>query len=182
MTGRTAGGKSQCRKYSRQPHGGRRSGGAQADRREVRCQYTVLAFDTDVGAKDWAATEWSRLRTATNARRAQVDRIERVAVLTRGLLIPPDAEAIVIGEQQGVLRDWFLHLTNYLVREAARRAPYDWSAYLPQRAETGRVVLEGHAGPRRSRADRGPADAKQTRSARAARKTSSGRRNSKRKK
>jgi hypothetical protein len=126
-----------------------RAGGEQASG-QVRCQYSVLAFDTDLGSTKWAMTEWTRLRAAAESKGAAIDRIDRVAVLTRGLLIPPDSEAILIGEARGVLRDWFLHLSNFLVRESARRAPYDWSAYLPERPG-GRLELEGYAGPRRSR-------------------------------
>jgi hypothetical protein len=136
------------------PHGrsfvAPRAGGEPASR-DLRCQYSVLAFDTDVGVKDWAAKEWERLRAAATAKGASLDSIDRVAVLTRGLLLPPDSEAILIDEAQGVLRDWFLHLTNFLVRESARRAPYDWSSYLPDRPESSRLELEGHSGPRRSR-------------------------------
>jgi hypothetical protein len=128
-----------------------RAGGAAAKEGEVRCQYSVLAFDTDVGRENWASTEWTRLRAAAASEGADLDRIDRVAVLTRGLLIPPDAEAILISEAQGVLRDWFLHLTNFLGRESARRAPYGWRAYLPERPDSDRLELEGHRGSRRSR-------------------------------
>jgi hypothetical protein len=128
-----------------------RAGGKRANGHDVRCQYSVLAFDTDLGSKNWGANEWARLRAAAMSKGAPVDRIDRVAVLTRGLVLPPDCEAILINEAQGVLRDWFLHLTNFLVRESGRRAPYDWSAYLPDRPESSRLELEGHSGPRRSR-------------------------------
>jgi hypothetical protein len=128
-----------------------RAGGAAAREREVRCQYSVLAFETDVGREAWAPTEWARLRAAAASKGADVDRIDRIAVLTRGMIIPPDAEAIVISEAQGVLRDWFLHLTNFLGRESARRARYGWSAYLPERPASDRLELEGHSGSRRSR-------------------------------
>jgi hypothetical protein len=128
-----------------------RAGGEHAGGRQVRCQYSVLAFDTNIGPRDWASKEWTRLRTAATSNGAPIDRIDRVAVLTRGMLIPPDREAIIIGEERGVLRDWFLHLTNFLVREAARRVPYDWGTYLPDRPKSSRLELEGHSGPRRSR-------------------------------
>jgi hypothetical protein len=127
-----------------------REGGQHAEGR-VRCQYSVLAFDTDLGTRKWADSEWARIQAAATSEEAPLERIDRIAVLTRGLLLPPDCEAIVIADAPGVLRDWFLHLTNFLVRESSRRAPYDWSAYLRDRPGS-RIELEGYAGPRRSRA------------------------------
>lgn len=95
-----------------------------------RCMYTVLAFRSDLSKTDWPSKEWARLTAVLGDRNVSRDRIDRVLVLDRGLIVPPWATARVApNEGKDMLREWFLHMSNFLIREASRRPLFDFSAY-----------------------------------------------------
>ncbi len=107
----------------------RKAGEAAVDG-QPRCLYSVIAFSSDLGETDWAKKEWRRLHAATKAASVDVDRVDRVLVLDRGMLVPPWGRARVSPDQgKGMLREWFLHVTNFLVREASRRPGFDFERY-----------------------------------------------------
>ena len=107
-----------------------RRDGAHANDRRYRCMYSIVAFESNLGADRWAEKEWRRLCGAVQKEGAALETIDRVLVLDRGLLLPPDARARTIdGEGKGMLREWFLHLTNFVVREASRRPDFDFQSY-----------------------------------------------------
>lgn len=107
-----------------------RTAGEAADDGRTRCMYSVIAFTSDLGEADWATKEWLRLHAATKTESVEVERIDRVLVLDRGMLVPPWARARISPDQgKGMLREWFLHVTNFLVREASRRPSFDFERY-----------------------------------------------------
>lgn len=115
-----------------------RTDGAPADDGRHRCQYSVIAFETNLGETGWASKEWRRVREATTSAGVGVEHIDRVLVLDRGMLVPPSATARTAGsEGRGMLREWFLHLHNFLIREAARRPEYDLQRYGRRRKNPG---------------------------------------------
>jgi uncharacterized protein DUF6602 len=115
-----------------------RTDGAPADDGRYRCQYSVIAFRSNLGETDWAEKEWRRLLKATTEEQVAVEHIDRVLVLDRGMLVPPSATARTAeAEGKGMLREWFLHLHNFLIREAARRPEYDLQRYGRRRRAPG---------------------------------------------
>lgn len=124
---------SRLRPYGKEFVASRKDGLSAIDGRH-RCQYSVVAFRSDLGATDWATKEWARLGSAVTAAGVDPSRIDRVLVLDRGMLVPPSKTAQTTGDGKGMLRDWFLHMSNFLVREAARRPDFDFQSYGRQRA------------------------------------------------
>jgi hypothetical protein len=106
-----------------------RQKGKDASDGQPRCQYSVLAYNTDLGGKDWCEKEWNRLRKATKSAEISRRNIDRVIVFDRGMLVPPSKTGNVSDDEKGMLRHWFLHLTNFLIREADRRGGFDFQDY-----------------------------------------------------
>jgi len=128
---------SRLRPYSKAFVGSRKGGLSAKDNRH-RCQYSIVAFESDLSKKGWAPTEWKRLTDAAATANVSQDRIDRVLVLDRGMLVPPSATARTIADSgKGMLRDWFLHMSNFLVREAARRPDFDFQDYGRRRKNPG---------------------------------------------
>jgi len=118
-----------------------RKDGAEFDGR-CRCQYSVLAFRTNLGLKNWSAKEWARLKRAAEKSHVDTDRIDRVLVLDRGMLVPPTQTAKEKTEDSEVLlRHWFLHMINFVQREADRRPRFDFEQYGRQPSNTGWCTL-----------------------------------------
>ena len=113
-----------------------------------------IAFDSDLAEKDWATKEWDRLREAAREAAVHVSRTDRLTVLTRGLVVPPTCTALAATDGKGILRDWFLHLSDFLVREAARRPPYDWDRYGRRPTSSGWQRLEGYKSANQAKRDR----------------------------
>ncbi len=121
-----------------------RTQGQSADDGLPRCMYSVLAFDSNLAADEWVTKEWERIRGAAEAASVDVARIDRVAILKRGLIVPPTCSARTAADDKGVLRDWFLHLSDFLVREATHRRPYDWNRYGRAARDDSWVRLDGY--------------------------------------
>jgi hypothetical protein len=136
-----------------------RTGGLDAADGAPRCMYSILAFNSDLAEANWASREWDRLRDAATAADVDVARIDRLTVLERGLIVPPTCTALSATSDKGILRDWFLHLTDFLIREAARRRPYDWHRYARERAPSDWERLEGYRSVNEARRERVAADA-----------------------
>lgn len=131
-----------------------RVGGAHAADGAPRCMYSILAFESDLAASGWAANEWNRLQDVGSELGADISRIDRLTVLTRGLLVPPTCTALPAEDGKGILRDWFLHLSDFLVREAARRVPYDWHPYARSTRSAGWEQLDGYKSVNQAKRDR----------------------------
>jgi hypothetical protein len=115
-----------------------RKEGVPADDGRHRCQYSIVAFESDLASTEWATKEWARLKAAANEAGVASSRIDRVLVLNRGMLVPPSATARTASDGgKGMLRDWFLHLSNFLVREAERRPIFDFQSYGRRRKNPG---------------------------------------------
>lgn len=144
---------SRLRPYKR-PFVPARKGGLSADDGRHRCQFSVVAFSSDLGAKDWCTKEWERLKLVVDGAGVPIDRIDRVLVLDRGMLVPPSATARTAPEGKEMLREWFLHMSNFLIREAARRPPFDLQDYGRRQKNPGWQTLERKV---RARSAPGPA-------------------------
>ncbi len=132
---------SRLRPYSR-PFVQQRQGGLPADDGRHRCQYSVVAFESDLSVASWPDNEWKRFSKAASEASVGRDRVDRFLVLDRGIIVPPSATARTTPSgAQTILRDWFLHLTNFVVREAARRPDFDFEAYGRRRKNPGWTKL-----------------------------------------
>lgn len=111
-----------------------RADGAPADDRRLRCLYTIIAFETDLGREAWAQKEWNRLLESCAEEGVEASRLDRMLVLDRGMIVPPSSRVRETGEElnRRLLGQWFLHLTQFLTREAARRPAFQWSPYREQ--------------------------------------------------
>lgn len=96
-----------------------------------RCMYVVVAYESNLGAENWAEKEYQRLRQAADERGMAVDLIDRVVVLDRGIINPPAGigKTAQGGEDAEVFLEWYLHLINFLNREKSRRPHVDWQVY-----------------------------------------------------
>lgn len=109
----------------------------------LRCQYSVVAFTSNLSESDWAAREWRRVKKASVAADVAPERLDRVLVLDRGMLLPPFSRARQpTGAGQVMLRDWFLHMANFVQREAARRPAFNFETYGRQASSPGWVDLQ----------------------------------------
>ena len=95
----------------------------------VRCQYLVFAYASDLGERNWAQKEFERIEKACAAVGAPTDVLDRVIVLNRGMIRPQLKAARIREESTGIFLDFYLHLANFLMRERRRRPPIDWEAY-----------------------------------------------------
>lgn len=111
-----------------------RQDGTDASDGDFRCQYSVIAYDTNLREKDWPEKEWERLVKSTKFAAVAPNRIDRVLVLSRGLIVPPSRTGRATKDGEGMLREWFMHLSNFLVREADRRPAFDFQRYVPKKA------------------------------------------------
>jgi hypothetical protein len=115
-----------------------RKDGLPADDGRHRCLYSVLAFSSDLSIAKWPENEWARFEKAVDDASVSRERIDRVLVLDRGMIVPTTATARTASSGgKTMLRDWFLHLTNFIVREAARRPDFDFNAYGRSRKQGG---------------------------------------------
>lgn len=107
---------------------GPRRGGVAADN-NCRLQYSIFSAVSDLSPNDWLEHEWSRVIEATQSEQLDLDCIDRVVVLDRGLISPVERKGRECASQDEVLLEWYLHLHNFLVREIARRPPLDMQLY-----------------------------------------------------
>ena len=78
----------------------------------------VFAYDTNIAPADWAQKEWERVRIAAQDIECSPTFIDRILVLSRGLIIPEGTTCKVMATNQEIaFREWFLHLVNFLSRE-----------------------------------------------------------------
>ncbi len=117
-----------------------RLNGAAAEDKNPRCFYCIFAYDTNLAPTDWAKKEWERVKKAAQDTECNPTFIDRILVLSRGLLIPEGTTCKVMATDQEVaFREWFLHLVNFLSRENPRRRPVDLQEYSSSSAGWWRI-------------------------------------------
>ena len=110
---------------------GRYRGHAKADQ-GPRYFSSIFAYDTDIVADDWGAKEANRIRKVIAKSGSHPEHLDRVAVLSRGLILPADGLTVSHQKDQRVLGTWFFSLINFLTREANRREQFPWPDYEPR--------------------------------------------------
>jgi hypothetical protein len=126
---------------------GARDGGEPVQEHECRYFHTIFAYDTNLNGKDWLNREWERIQEAANKAKVKPDVIERIIVLNRGIINTASKTGLVTDENENtILRQWFIHLVNFLMRENNRRPPVDWLSYT-YRVEKGWQKLGQHPSP-----------------------------------
>lgn len=106
-----------------------RQAGSAADDGRCRCQFSVVAFSSNLSATNWCEKEWKRIKAAVATERISVEQIDRVLVLDSGILVPPSSTGRTAPDGKEMLREWFLHMSNFLIREADRRPAFDLQNY-----------------------------------------------------
>lgn len=122
-----------------------RSDGAGAEDGAFRCQYSVVAYSSDLGGDEWLVKESARLSDVATEQGAIPGNVERLTVLDRGILLPAQnrGRALSAGEAKVMLREWFVHLTNFVIREANRRPAFDFQGYArrPEGSDWARLYV-----------------------------------------
>ena len=102
--------------------------GAAADG-NARCPYIVFAFSSNLSNADWPQKEMDRVMQSTVDVVCDVDLIDIVVVLDRGILYPAKNISILPDNANLIFLDFYIHLMNFLMREWSRRPKIDWMTY-----------------------------------------------------
>jgi hypothetical protein len=102
---------------------------------------TVFAFDTDLALSSWSESEIGRVRSISALKSVPSQWVDRVVVLSRGIVLPAAGTVVTFDEDQRVLGLWFFHLMNFLARESARRRAFPWNEYESKEGATWLNVL-----------------------------------------
>jgi hypothetical protein len=110
---------------------GARQGGSEAGGREARCLYSLIAVDTDLSpGSDWARRELARFYETCSESDTPTDIVDRLVILSRGTInLPRKLARPGSADKRSNAYEWFVHLSNHLEREAARRPPLDIDVY-----------------------------------------------------
>ena len=73
----------------KRPFAGARTDGRPANGTTFRCMYVVFAFESNLGDDQWLEKEYQRVVNAAAAARAQLNAIDRVIVLGKGIISAP---------------------------------------------------------------------------------------------
>lgn len=119
-----------------------RRDGADADDGGHRCLYAIFAYTSNLSNdNDWPDKENVRLRSAAGKVGVDVDCIDRLIVIDRGIINPAKAvgkwEA---GNTGSLFLESYLHIVNFISRESRRRTPIDWQVYGPRSAQGWRQL------------------------------------------
>ena len=108
--------------------------------------YTAFAYASDLSAEGWLDSEANRLLEVAKEERAELGFIDRVVVLDRGLIAPPQSTGkLLLDSGPSVFHEWFFHLMNFLTREIEHRhSSMDWQLY-SSRLSSGWKRLFGDA-------------------------------------
>jgi hypothetical protein len=106
-------------------------GKAYAD--HYRCPYYIFAYRSNLGLDRWAQKEFDRAKNAAVHADADLDVVDRLFVLDRGIIHPALGVAALEENSVGLFLEFYLHLINFLTRERGRRPPIDWMAYAARR-------------------------------------------------
>jgi hypothetical protein len=94
-----------------------------------RCPYFVFSYRSNLGRDGWAQKEFDRTKLSATKAGCDMDNIDRVFVLDRGILHPQMGVASEGENSAGIFLDFYIHLMNFLTRERSRRPTIDWTAY-----------------------------------------------------
>lgn len=99
------------------------------DQNHYRCPYYIFAFKSDLGKDKWHIKEFQRLIETSKKIKCNLDIIDRLVVIDRGIINPQENRALLKVNSQSLFLEFYLHLMNFLTRERKRRPPIDWTAY-----------------------------------------------------
>ncbi len=111
------------------PFLGPRQGGAPAGDGAHRLMYLVFAFQSDLQVAGWGPKELSRVKSAAKKASADVDVIERIVVLDRGIINTGASMYKDSDGARGIFLDFYVHLMNFVERERSRRPLLDLDLY-----------------------------------------------------
>lgn len=100
-----------------------------APNNSLRCFRTLFAYDTNLKEEGWLDAEWSRVTKVTGEIGCVPGLIDRILVLSRGMLNPPSASGTGQSTVSPFFGQWFVNLVNFLTRENSRRPSVDWQIY-----------------------------------------------------
>jgi hypothetical protein len=94
----------------------------------------VVAYTSDLANNSaWPQKEFTRVVTSAATETASVDCVDRVVVLDRGMINPGAAVGMADSfKPESFFLDVYLHIVNFVTREAGRRQPVDWQMYGPR--------------------------------------------------
>lgn len=111
------------------PWAAARRGGSNADDRVPRIFTTLFAYDSDLVASNWPSSEMTRIRECASEAGLPVEYIDRLVVLSRGIVLPAAGGVYRPTNERGVLGLWFFQLMSFLSREVSRREAFPWDQY-----------------------------------------------------
>lgn len=94
-----------------------------------RCPYFIFSYRSSLGRDDWAQKEFDRVKLAASRASCELDNIDQIFVLDRGILRPQVGAASQGENSASIFLDFYVHLMNFLTRERSRRPVIDWTAY-----------------------------------------------------
>jgi hypothetical protein len=108
----------------------RQDGSSAKDDRD-RCLYIIFGYSSNLGNNaEWPSKEYLRLEAAAKSAGVARDCVDRIVVLDRGMINPQKKAAKwESGSADSVFLETYLHIVNFLGREALRRRPVDWQLY-----------------------------------------------------
>lgn len=124
------------------PWGVARQDGKGAEDRVPRIFATLFAYDSDLVSETWAESELGRFRGCAAAANLPTQYLDRLVVLSRGILLPASGSAYRPPNERGALGVWFFQLVSFLSREVARREAFPWDRYKLHERESWTKVAE----------------------------------------
>lgn len=100
-----------------------------ADDGRPRLFTNVFAYESSLEKRPWPRNELSRLNLKAVQVGLPIDRLDRLVILDRGLVLPREARVAEPSGERRVLGLWFFNLMNFLAREVERRNAFPWSDY-----------------------------------------------------
>jgi len=111
-----------------------RQDGSGSDDDRARCMYVIFGYTSNLkNDGKWTEKEFRRLGIAAKEAGTAIDAVDRLFILDRGIINPQkSAGKWETGDAGGVFLESYLHIVNFLDREAYRRKPVDWQMYGPR--------------------------------------------------
>ncbi len=104
--------------------------GKELSKKEFRCMYIVFGFQSNLSKDDWLEKEYNRICNICLENRLELNFIDRLIVLDRGILnLPYSVGKVKCETDNNLFLEFFLHLTNFLSTESKRRPILDWQMY-----------------------------------------------------
>ncbi len=111
------------------PWGLSRNGGKHANDGLPTFFSTIFAYNSTIGEKNWNTGEIERIRQISKDLGTPVQWLDRLVILSRGIVLPCVGNVATFANDRQVLGLWFYQLMNFLARESSRRAPFPWHYY-----------------------------------------------------